>query len=197
MTFTLLPVVEGDGDVRAVRILLRRVCGEVYSRWDVEIRQPWRLPRSQMTIHTEIGRVYRALARGLAAGGGGVIMVLDQDDDTDISRLVDEVSAPMAGMADLRVVVACREYEAWFLGGIESLRIHPSVRDDARFDSDPEAPRDAKGRLRQLMHESYRETRHQPAFSELLAIDATRRRCPSFDHLVRAVGQLIGAPDAR
>ena len=94
-----------------------------------------------MTIHTEIGRVYRALARGLAAGGGGVIVVLDQDDDTDISRLVDEVSAPMAGMADLRVVVACREYEAWFPGGIESLRIHPSVRDDARFDSDPEAPR--------------------------------------------------------
>ncbi len=40
---------------------------------------------------------------------------------------------------------------AWFLGGIESLRPHRSVRDDARFDSDPEAPRDAKGRLRQLM----------------------------------------------
>lgn len=195
MTYTLLPVVEGDGDVGAVRILLRRICGEVFDRWDVDIRQPWRLPRSQMRINESIGRVYRALARGLV-GGGGVIVVLDQDDDHDIAGLVGRVSEPMASMADLQVVVACREYEAWFLGGIESLRAHRSVRDDARFDSDPEAPRDAKGRLRQLMHESYRETLHQPAFTELLSIDATRLRCPSFDFLVRAVGDLIVPPNA-
>lgn len=82
----------------------------------------------------------------------------------------------MAGMAALRVVVARREYEAWFLGGIESLRVHRSVRDDASFDSDPEAPRDAKGRLRQLGTEPYRETLHQPAFAELLSIGAARQR---------------------
>lgn len=196
MTVVLLPVVEGDGDVRAVRILLRRICGEVFGRWDVEIRQPWRLPRSKMTMPGEVGRVYRALAAGLSGGDGGVIVVLDQDDDQDLRRLVGEVAAPMLGMAELRVVVACREYEAWFLGGIESLRTHRSIRDDAHFDSDPEAPRDAKGRLRQLMHEPYRETLHQPAFSELLSIEEARRRCPSFDYLVRAVGGLIGAPDA-
>lgn len=195
MSSTLLPVVEGDGEVGAVRILLRRICGEVFGRWDVEIRQPWRLPRSQMTMQMPIGRVYRALARGLDSDGG-VIVVLDQDDDHDVSRLIDRVSEPMAGMADLRVVVACREYEAWFLGGIESLRVHRSVRDDASFDSDPEAPRDAKGRLRQLMNEPYRETLHQPAFTELLSIGAARQRCPSFDHLVQAVGELIGAANA-
>ena len=149
-----------------------------------------------MTIPDEIGRVYRALARGLATDGA-VIVLLDQDDDVDLARLVADVSAPMAGMAELRVVVACREYEAWFLGSIESLRLHSGVRDDASFGGDPEAPRDAKGRLRQLMHEPYRETLHQPAFSELLALDEARRRCPSFDFLVRAIGELIGAPEER
>lgn len=192
-----MPVVEGHADAKAIPILLRRICREGFGRWDILIREPWRLPRSKMVIPVEIGRVYYPLSKGAADGAGAVIVVLDQDDDQDISRLVGEVSAPMAGMADLRVVVACREYEAWFLGGIESLRPHRSVRDDARFDSDPEAPRDAKGRLRQLMHEPYRETLHQPAFSELLSLDDARLRCPSFAHLVRSVGELIGESGPR
>lgn len=192
-----MPVVEGHADTKAVPILLRRICAEVFGRWDIVIREPWRLPRSKMVIPAEIGRVYHPLSRGAVGGAGAVVVVLDQDDDHDLSELVGRVSEPMAGMADLLIVVACREYEAWFLGGIESLRAHRSVHDDAHFDSDPEAPRDAKGRLRQLMNEPYRETLHQPAFTELLSIGAARQRCPSFDHLVRAVGELIETANAR
>ncbi len=192
-----MPVVEGHADAKAIPILLRRICAEIFGRWDILIREPWRLPRSKMVIPAEIRRVYYPLSKGAVGGPGAIVVVLDQDDDHDISELVDRVSEPMADMADLRVVVACREYEAWFLGGIESLRVHRSVRDDASFDSDPEAPRDAKGRLRQLMNEPYRETLHQPAFTELLSIGAARQRCPSFDHLVQAVGELIGTTNAR
>jgi hypothetical protein len=41
------------------------------------------------------------------------------------------------------------------------------------------------------MHERYRETLHQPAFSQILSIELARRRCSSFEHLVGAVGHLI------
>lgn len=180
----------------AARILLRRICQESYGHWDVEIRQPWRLPRSKMTIPQETGRIYRALARG-ATGSGAVIVILDQDDDADVAHLAKEVAAPMKNMAPIRVAVACREYEAWFLGGIESLRSHRSVHDDATFEGDPEAPRDAKGRLTLRMHEHYRETLHQPAFSQILSIELVRQRCPSFDHLVIAIGELIGGGAVR
>ena len=186
-----MPIVEGDGDVQAVPILLRRICGEIYARWDITIRQPGRLPRSKIVIPAEIGRVYRALARGAVAGSGAVITILDQDDDMDISALAAAVAAPMDRQAPLEVVVACREFEAWFLGSMESLRAHHSVRNDARFDGHPEHPRDATGRVEGLMLESYRETLHQPAFARLMTFATARQRCPSFEFLVQAVGGLI------
>lgn len=172
-------------------ILLRRICCDIFGRWDISIREPWRVPRSRMIIPAEIERVYRALATGASGGGGGVLVILDQDDDQDAAALARSVAAPMVDRAPLEVVVACREYQAWFLGGVESLRTHPSVRDDARFVGDPESPRDAKGRLEGLMHEPYRETLHQPRFSKLLSIENARLRCPSFDHLVEATGRLL------
>lgn len=197
MSFTLLPVVEGQADVKAAPILLRRICAEEFGRWDVQVREPWRLPRSKMVIPAEVGRVYQPLSKGAADGAGAVVVVLDQDDDAAVHTLATAVAAPMQARAPIEVVVACREYEAWFLGGIESLRHHHSVRDDAQFPGNPEAPRNAKGALERQMNESYRETLHQPAFSTSLSIGDTRRRCPSFDYLVHAVGRLLSfAPPA-
>jgi hypothetical protein len=190
VSLSLLPVVEGDGEVAAVPILLRRICQEVYGRFDVTIRHPWRLPRSKMVIPSEIARVYQVLAQG-ASGTGAVIVILDQDDDADVPDLAQRVRGPMGDMAPIQVVVARREFEAWFLGGAVSLRAHRSVYDDASFVGDPQAPRDAKGRMMTIMHERYRETLHQPAFSQILSIELARRRCSSFEHLVGAVGHLI------
>lgn len=85
-----------------------------------------------------------------------------------------------------------REYEAWFLASLGSLRAHRSVRSDAIYHKDPESPRDAKGELGSLMLEKYRETIHQPAFSALLDIGESRS-CPSFDDFVRKLGILLGA----
>jgi hypothetical protein len=195
MTFTIMPIVEGDGEVKALPVLLRRICGEVYDFWGVTVRTPWRLPRGKMVKSHEIGRVYTALASGAASGNAGILVLLDQDDDVDAAVLAAQVAEPMQGRAPLEVIVAAREFEAWFLGSIESLRGHGSVRPDAAYDGDPEAPRDAKGRLESRMTESYRETLHQTIFASLMSIDQSRASCPSFEVLVRAVGRLIGKRD--
>ena len=78
------------------------------------------------------------------------------------------------------VAVAVREYEAWFLAAIESLRGHGGVSGDAVFDGEPEHPRDAKGVLAARMTESYRETLHQARFSAVMDLAQARGRSPSF-----------------
>ena len=49
------------------------------------------------------------------------------------------------------VVMPNREYEAWFLATIESLRGTRGIRDDATPHPDPESPRGAAEELRRRM----------------------------------------------
>lgn len=86
--------------------------------------------------------------------------------------------------------VAVREFEAWFLAGLGGLRSHSAVSSSARFDSDPESPRDAKGRLSQMMTEPYREPLHQARFASAMDIQEPRRT-RSFAHLVSCVERLL------
>ena len=116
--------------------------------------------------------------------------------DADGDEVADLVAKTGQGM-DVRVVprseavIAVQEHEAWFLASIASLRSHRSVDDDAVFDGDPELPRGAKERLRQVMDEKYRERIHQPAFSHLMNLDAAREGSPSFAVFVEAVTALV------
>ncbi|WP_327038984.1 DUF4276 family protein [Micromonospora maris] len=134
--------------------------------------------------------MYRAveMQRARIMDKGGVLVVADADDD-DPSELATKIEVA-ANREGISVAIAVREYEAWFLASIESLRTHRSVHDDARFEGDPELPRDAKSRLEAQMVEKYRETIHQPAFSAIMNIDQARK-CASFERLVAQVGRLL------
>src|SRR5690606_13946877 len=143
-------------------------------------------------------------AIGVAQGGddqatrsesrGGVLVIADADDDcaVELAQQLHEAAAPTA----IEVAIAVREFEAWFLGAIESLRAHRAVRDKATFDGDAERLGGAKGHLARLMTESYRETLHQPAFAKLMDL-ASARRLRSFEHLVGCVGRLLGPSTPR
>ena len=100
-----------------------------------------------------------------------------------------------ASVANLpcEVVIAHREYEAWFLAAIESLREHPTVRNDARFHPNPERHRDAKGQLEKRMQDrmSYQERIHQPAFSAKFSLPDAYRRSRSFRKLAHSFGLLV------
>lgn len=181
-------IVEGFGEVDAIPVLVRRVAFEVFGCSGVEISKPHRVPRNQMVGPTMCRAVAMQSAR--VQHRGGVLVIADSDDDepTKLASRIEEAAERKPGVV---VSIAVREYEAWFLAAIESLRGHRSMRDDASFDGDPEAPRDAKSRLESQMTEKYRETRHQVAFSSQLDI-IRARRCPSFDRFVEQVGGLLG-----
>ena len=63
--------------------------------------------------------------------------------------------------------MAYREYEAWFLASIESLRGQRGIRQDAQSHPAPEEPRGAKGQLEARLEQgrSYSETADQAALS--------------------------------
>ncbi|MEU4450196.1 DUF4276 family protein [Nocardioides sp. NPDC023903] len=182
---SLAVIVEGHGEVKAVPELMRRLAPHARI-----IAPPHRVPKSAMK--NELRRAVRLQGSRVGANGG-VLVLLDADDDDPAvlrAQLIDYVDTDLR--AQVRAVVAVKEYEAWFLAAIESLRSHRSVKDDASFPGNPESPRDAKGRLSDQMLEPYQETLHQVAFSAIFDIDAASERCPSFRCLQSAVIELVG-----
>lgn len=124
---------------------------------------------------------------------GFVVVLYDSDDDVP-DRAEDATREALdAAGATAVVAVAVREYEAWLLAGVESLRSHPSVLEDAAFAGDPESPRDAKGRLRDLMTEPYKETLHQARLTAILDLDRAISRSPSLRRFTERVEQAITA----
>ena len=92
------------------------------------------------------------------------------------------------------VVLAHREFEAWFLAAAESLRGHRGLPADLVGPLDPEAIADAKGWLRERMPPGrrYRETADQPALAAIFDVQAARR-AGSFDKCYREVERLVRA----
>jgi hypothetical protein len=96
------------------------------------------------------------------------------------------------------LVLAHREYEAWFLASIESLRGKRGIRADAVSHSRPEEPRNAKGQLEDRMNQgqSYQETSDQAAFSALFDMKLTYQHFRSFRRMVKVFGDMVTACDA-
>jgi hypothetical protein len=92
----------------------------------------------------------------------------------------------------VRVVLAKREFEAWFLAAARSIAGERGLVADLVPPPDPEGVGDAKGWLRRHSDpgRTYRETIDQPALVELFDLDAARA-ANSFDKLWRDVIGLL------
>lgn len=90
------------------------------------------------------------------------------------------------------VVLANREFEAWFLAAADSLRDHRGLSATLTCPDEVEAIRDPKGWLSRSMprDQRYREVRHQPSFAAVMDIDLARSNSPSFDKLCREIDRL-------
>lgn len=185
----IAPIVEGHGEFRAAPELLRRVASAYAGPDYVVIAQPFRLDSAKMRKPDELARALMVQAKRVPDRGG--VLVLRDGDDKDMTCPVDLAKAmapnPSLVRVPVEIVIARHEYEAWFLAAAESLRSHAAVRDDAEPPEDPEGMRDAKGALRAIMNESYRETLHQAKFSAVMDLEAAEQRSRSFRRLINAV----------
>lgn len=75
-----IAIVEGYGDVAAVRVLLRRVLQEQLQCYDVGIERPIRVPKGKLLKPGELERAVNLAARRISATDGIVVLV-DADDD--------------------------------------------------------------------------------------------------------------------
>jgi len=188
------PIVEGHGDVAAFPVLLRRLVQEAEIR-AVDIARPIRRPRHRLVAEGGVSQAVRLAL--LDPDCGAVLIVFDGDDDcpADLGPTVQTWATAAAGGTPCHVVLAYREYEAWFLAAIESLRGRRGVLIDAEPHPDPERPRGAKEQLETRMEPgaTYLETTDQPAFSALFSLPAAYSRSRSFRKLADFFGNLVRA----
>jgi len=179
-------IVEGHGDRDALPVLLRRLADR-HGR-TIDVRPPIRCPRGRLVQQAELSRVVQFAARSVGPGGR-ILVLLDGDEDCPAElgpRLVAWCEEARSD-ARLSVVIAAREYEAWFLGAAESIAGRRGLVPQLSSPDDPETIADAKGWLSERMGRRYSPVVDQPALSAVFDIDLARRRCPSFDKLLRDV----------
>jgi len=190
----IAPIVEGHGDVSAVREIVTRIGLELLGGTWIVVPQPFRLDSGKMRKPDELAKAIRFQAARVQGPGG--VLVLRDGDDTDVTCPVQlaEMLRPDQNLVPVgvEIVIAYQEYESWFLAAADSLRTHPDVRDDAGAPANPEGRRGAKRELEKLMLESYKETRHQPRFSALIDLETAHKNSRSFRRMVHAVETLAG-----
>jgi hypothetical protein len=185
------PIVEGHGEVSAFPVLLRRL-RDLSQAFAMDVNAPIRRKRSELVKEDGLRRsIQLAIMQPMC---GCIIVLFDSDDDCpkELAPRVQDWAQEEARGIPCRVVMATREYEAWFLASTESLRGFRGVRHDAVSHPDPETPRDAKSRLEEQMspERSYSETADQPALSARFDMRPAYQNCRSFRHLVKVFGEL-------
>ena len=190
----LASIVEGDGEVAALRPLIENIIassvGTVYPR----IMRPYQAHWSSMVDKAQDLERY---AEDALQGGGPdarLLVLLDADDrcPADLGPQLRRRLVARFPNNLVSVNIAEREYESWFIASAESIADRIGTTDPFSVPQNIEAIRAAKGWIeRYLMAGKYRETRHQASFSTMIDVPLARRRSRSFDRFCREIERLL------
>ena len=188
------PIVEGQGEVSAVPLLLRRLMDEAQA-WGLAVGRPHRRHRTQLVKKDSLQRAVQIAA--LPDDCAAILILFDADDDCpkELAPDLEAWALEAAAGKPCAVVMANREYEAWFLASVEALRGRASLLPDATSHDKPEVPRDAKWELERRMPRSvsYSPTVDQVVLTAHFDLEQAYRHCRSFRKLVKAFGTLTSA----
>jgi len=188
-------IVEGHGECEAVPILIRRIAETIDPGFVPRVLPPLRVPASRLLKEGEMERSVDLAARKLQ-GRGGIVIIVDCDWEdgcpAEDGPMLLKRSVAARGDLPIAVVLAKREFEAWFLAAAESLRGKNGLPANLESPADPEDVRGAKEWLSNRMPpgRSYAETTDQPAFTETFDMNAARHS-NSFDKCYRDVKSML------
>lgn len=191
------PIVEGQGEEAAVPLLLRRL-RDAAQIWQLDVGRPIRQRRSQLVKKDTLQRAVRLAA--VREDCGGILVLFDADDDcpAELAPTLEAWACEAADGKPCAVVMANREYEAWFLAGVEALRGVCRIVPEAESHVDPESVRGAKEEIERRMPSgaSYSPPVDQAKLTAHLDLERAYRRCRSFRKLVDGFGTLASAAGA-
>ena len=192
---TLACVVEGEGDERSLPLLIRRIARDCNPPVYIDVFISKRVGREKLVNQ---GGIENAVEQAARDGGrdAAILVLLDADDDCPATlgpALLDRARRTRPDR-QVSVVLAKREYEAWFLAAAKSLRGQRGLPEDLDPPYGLEGIRDAKGWLGSKMPHGrkYSETADQPALTVLFDL-IEARQADSFDKCYREINKLIAA----
>lgn len=180
-------IVEGDGEVQALPVLLRRLGTWRTPDVPARILPPARVYKDRFLNKSEEFNRHLKLASAKCGELGWILILLDADDDCPATK-GGEILVRAKAVAPHRriaVVLANREFEAWFIAAAASLdgkrHLHCEAED---FTAEAERPRNAKGWLSKRMgNHVYGEMTDQPAFAQTMDLAMAFDRSRSFRKL--------------
>ena len=186
-------IVEGHGECEAVPVLVRRIALEVDPGFVPIALPPIRIPASRLVKEGELERAVK-LAVLKVQGLGGIAVIIDCDDGCPAQegpKLLSRAKQ-VSGDMPVSVILAKREYEAWFLAAASSLRCKRQLSSELCPPEHVESIRDAKGWLSDRMPQGcrYSETSDQAALTACFDMSAARR-ANSFDKCYREVHAML------
>lgn len=191
----IYPIVEGQGEVAAAPVLLRRLVHNYANCYGVEIGSPIR--RKAYEFMREDALKKAVLVAAAQADCAGIIVLFDGEDicPKEWGAKIGVWCQQAAQNIPCQVAIAYREYETWFLSALESLRGRCGIAVDAVSPELPERRRNAKGELSRLMPlaSSYSPTLHQAGLSAVFDLQQAHQRSRSFRKLTRCIGDLLAA----
>lgn len=190
-------IVEGHGEAIALPILLRRLIEWLTPEVYVDVGYPIRVPRDRFLNKDDEFRRYLNLAANKCGDDGWILILFDADDDcpAELGQEILHRAQSIVPHRKISVVLANREYEAWFIAAAESLQGNRGFNYDPAKAVDPERPRDAKGWIEACMaNRSYGETTDQPAFSAQIDLQLAFDRSRSFRKLCSEWNKQSRAP---
>jgi hypothetical protein len=210
VTFYVVPIVEGQTEVRCIERLLQRV-------WIELLRAPMRLqvlPASRgkrdalinpkcPDLANKIEEAHTKLARMLrhdSAGRGLLLLLLDSEGDcpAQLAPKLLEAARVVRSDAALACVLAKRMLESWIVGGASSLNgvnelPNPLPPRDHFEDRNGVAWLEAQLRS-QNRTRKYRKTVDAEIFVRHMNLQECRQSCPSFDKLCRELSAWLPQP---
>jgi len=158
-----------------------------------KVLSPFRVPASRLSKAGELERTI-ILAANKLQGRGGIVVINDCDDGCPAQDGPALLGRAKIARNDLpiSVILAKREFEAWFLAAAESLRNKRGLPNNLVPPENPESIRGAKEWLGDKMSVggSYKETTDQPAFTAVFDMNAARA-ADSFDKCYREIRNML------
>lgn len=193
-------IVEGNGEVKAAPLLVRRILHEQLQRYDLRLNVYTARGNGNLTRKGGLEKFLELSRRDSACKA--ILVLIDAEDDhvqcpVTFARELAQRAQVLRLHKPVAIVCAVCEYESWFLYNLPVIAPKYLQKPNVRYDGNPEQECSAKGWLNRNMPpgRAYKETIDQEKMTALIDLEVTLHASRSFRRLSHAVEQLLHAID--